>query len=188
MESSVADRLGPSGGAGRSPRSPLAGVARPPSTSSTKRGLPIAVSLATGSPRLVTVMTSPAAASATTREAFCFSVLTPISVMFFKVAHAPIRHPLAEPSSSRGMRAAGSVFGVHVGRMPRGSTLVKPWALRRRTCCRLTRAASRCGRHRHHARSARRCSSWGSRAHSRVPWCGGPCWRMCGSSGNAHAR
>lgn len=64
----------------------LAGRARPASTRMAT-GSPInGASLATGRPRSVIVTTSPAAASVTTAEAFCFSARMPTVFMSYIVA------------------------------------------------------------------------------------------------------
>ena len=84
---SARDRSGPGSGTGRSTTLRRAGRARPSSISPRRRDRGIAVIRATGRPRSVMVTVSPAAASATTADAFCLSARIPTSDMCFNVAH-----------------------------------------------------------------------------------------------------
>lgn len=84
---SARDRSGPGSGTGRSPSRHRAGRARPSSIRARRRDLGIDVIRATGRPRSVMVTVSPAAASATTADAFCFRARIPTSDMCFNVAH-----------------------------------------------------------------------------------------------------
>ncbi len=77
-------RTGTGGGSSLSDR--LAGRARPDSIRSSTRLLPRGTSRATGRPRSVTVIDSPAATRLTTADAFCFRARIPISTMFYNVA------------------------------------------------------------------------------------------------------
>ena len=86
ISASASESFGPVIGVGMSARLCRAGRARPEVTNSSRREAGIAVRRATGCPRNVMVMTSPAAALATTAEAFCFNALIPISVMCYIVA------------------------------------------------------------------------------------------------------
>ncbi len=87
ISASALDRSGPGSGAGNSINLRRAGRARPSSSSATNRDFGMADIRATGRPRSVIVTVSPAAASATTADAFCLSARIPTSVMCFIVAH-----------------------------------------------------------------------------------------------------
>lgn len=65
-----------------------AGRSRPESTRACTLDVGSAVMRATGRPRSVMTISSPAAASATTRDAFCRRALMPMVPMCFKVARA----------------------------------------------------------------------------------------------------
>jgi hypothetical protein len=80
-------------GAGRSPSLRSAGRAFSAATNASIRPEITGTIIATGRPRSVIVITSPAATSATTAEAFCFNALTPTSDMFYIVAQRPDRPP-----------------------------------------------------------------------------------------------
>ena len=75
-----------SGGAPRAASEPFAGRARPDATKAATRPPGTGTSWATGLPRSVMVTTSPAAALATTCEAFCLRARMPTVLMFYIVA------------------------------------------------------------------------------------------------------
>lgn len=64
-----------------------AGRASPARTNASSRDDGTGTNWATGRPRSVIMIVSPAAASATTADAFCFNARIPTSLMFYMVAH-----------------------------------------------------------------------------------------------------
>ena len=101
MASNSVDRFGPSPGAGRSAMLRRGGRARPEMRSCSSREVGIGVRSATGRPRSVMVTVAPAAASATTAEAFCLRARMPTSSMCFIVAPEDLGLPLNRPACSR---------------------------------------------------------------------------------------
>ena len=90
-------------------------------------------SRATGRPRSVTVIDSPATTRLTTADAFCFKARIPISAMFYNVAHVPgwvvsadgcnrIRGPVMHSTGNRCAppRLPPSGIGLLVERARRG--------------------------------------------------------------------
>lgn len=96
---SASVKFGPGCGSGNSVIGFLAGLTNPASMSSCRREPGIGVNRATGRPRFVIVTISPAAAAATTADAFCFRALIPtVLELCFMVVH---RNVSTEPSICR---------------------------------------------------------------------------------------
>lgn len=87
---SASDRDGPGAGAGRSRMARRGDLTLPAARRRSRGDAGIAVSCATGRPRSVIVTVSPAAALATTADAFCFKARMPTSDMCYIVAHASV--------------------------------------------------------------------------------------------------